>query len=40
MQERKIDEEAFVMKLYEILEQHVDFTSLHRNLKDGLSQYN
>ncbi|HIE4756570.1 TPA: ATP-dependent nuclease [Proteus mirabilis] len=40
MQERKIDEEAFVIKLYEILEQHVDFTSLYRNLKDGLSQYN
>ncbi|HDH7812830.1 TPA: hypothetical protein PJH77_005117, partial [Raoultella ornithinolytica] len=39
MQDRKISEEEFVMKLYEILDEHVDFTSLHENLTRGLNKY-
>ncbi|HAU8106088.1 TPA: ATP-binding protein [Escherichia coli] len=39
MQDRKISEEEFVMKLYEILDEHVDFTNLHENLTRGLNKY-
>lgn len=37
---RKISEEEFILRLYEILEENIDFTSLHRNLQTGLSQFN
>ena len=37
---RKVSEEEFIMRLYEILEDNVDFSSLYANLKSGLSRYN
>ncbi|MFP1920483.1 ATP-dependent nuclease [Lonsdalea quercina] len=36
---RKISEEEFIIRLYEILEENIDFSSLHNNLSKGLSQY-
>lgn len=36
---RKVNEEEFIMRLYEILEENVDFSSLHRNLENGLNEY-
>ena len=37
---RKVSEEEFIMRLYEILEENVNFCSLHKNLESGLSQFN
>lgn len=37
---RKVSEEEFIMRLYEILEENIDFSSLYKNLENGLSKYN
>jgi hypothetical protein len=37
---RKISEDEFILRLYEIIEENVDFTSLYGNLEKGLTSFN